>query len=72
MHHLQARLLCTYGDVAITPDAARWELPGEREDPGGAMWSRLGAGDWRALRVSRWHAVRNAGDGPASWLYVMR
>ena len=30
------------------------------------------AGNEKALRIGEWHALRNAAEGPVSWLYVMR
>ncbi len=69
--YAEARLLCAYGEVAVTPDA-RLDVPGDGTGTGSGPASRVGAGEWHALRVGAWHAVRNAGEVPASWLYVMR
>ena len=71
--YAEARLLCAYGEVAVTSDALTLDVPGEGTGgTGSGPTSRVGAGEWHALRVGAWHAVRNAGEGPASWLYVMR
>ena len=71
--YAEARLLCAYGEVAVTADARTLDVPGEGTGgTGSGPTSRVGAGEWHALRVGAWHAVRNAGEVPASWLYVMR
>lgn len=50
----------------------------EHDDEGGAragyQVTRLRAGEWVPLRIENWHSLRvdQDGNGPASWLYVMR
>ena len=72
----EARLLCTHGELAVLigAPAGGGAAAADRATgkPVSAGWTRLIAGEWATLSIGIAHELRNAGDRPTSWVYVMR